>query len=275
MSYLQAVLLGLVQGLGEFLPISSSAHLAILPWLMKFQDPGLTFDVALHLGTLIAVIAYFWRDWFELIKGSYSYIFKPVSRCNPEVLSQIQMMGYLMLATLPAALVGKLLEEWAESSLRHPLLIAFNMVMMGILLLLADRPKKANRTLVDMTLALAMGIGVAQAFALFPGVSRSGVTITAALFMGFSRASAARFSFLLSTPIIFGACLLKYRYFGAVFADLHALAGILTATVFGFLSIQFLMKLVKGASYKMFVYYRFVFGACVMVLYFLRARWVI
>ena len=272
MSYLQAVLLGLVQGLGEFLPISSSAHLVILPWLMKFQDPGLTFDVALHLGTLIAVVAYFWRDWFELSKGTCLYIFKPANRQNPEVHLQALMMGYLVLATLPAAIVGKLLEEWAESTLRHPLLIAFNMVMMGVLLLLADRPRKENRTLRDMTLALAMGIGMAQAFALFPGVSRSGVTITAALFMGFSRASAARFSFLLSTPIIFGACLLKYKYFGAAFADPHALAGILTATVFGFLSIQFLMKLVKGASYKMFVYYRFAFGACVILLYFLRVR---
>jgi undecaprenyl-diphosphatase len=270
MTFLQAFLLGLVQGLGEFLPISSSAHLIILPWLAHFPDPGLSFDVALHFGTLIAVVAYFWRDWFEIAQGSYQYLAKPAER-TAENHDSFYLLLYLIAATIPAAIAGKLLEHWAETTLRNPLLIAFDMVAMGILLLVADRSDKNSRTLRDITLATAIAIGVAQVFALFPGVSRSGVTITMALFLGFNRPSAARFSFLLSTPIIFGACLLKYKFFLTIFNDPYALIGIITSTVFGFLSIRFVMKLVQNSSYRLFVYYRFAFGAAVVLAYFLRS----
>lgn len=271
MSFLQAFLLGLVQGLGEFLPISSSAHLVILPWIAKFPDPGLAFDVALHFGTLIAVVAYFWKDWLTIAIGALRYVSGPNRRREGDV-QQFKMLCYLVAATLPAALAGVLLEHWAETTLRNPLLVAVNMVVMGILLLLSDRKSHSQdgKNLGDITLGLAMAIGVAQAFALFPGVSRSGVTITTALFLGINRPTAARFSFLLSTPIIFGACVLKSKYLLNVVTDPMALVGVVTSMVFGFLSIRYLMKLVQNFSYRIFVYYRFVFGVCVGLLYLMR-----
>ncbi len=269
MPYFESILLGLVQGLGEFLPISSSAHLVILPWISKFKDPGLAFDVALHLGTLFAVVGYFWREWVELFVAAA----KSVSMCRRADVSTLEkpkLLLCLVVATVPAALAGALLNDWAESTLRHPLLVAGCMVGLGAVLLWVDSVAKHVKSLNNMTVPLALLIGLAQCLALLPGVSRSGITITMALALGFSRSESARFSFLLSTPIIFGACLFKYKYFLTVFTDSHLLVGVTTAAVFGFLSIKFLMKLVQNYSYAVFAYYRFVFGAVVIVIYFLR-----
>lgn len=267
MSYFESFILGLVQGLGEFLPISSSAHLVIAPWFFEFRDPGLAFDVALHFGTLLAVIFYFWKDWRQIAKGTCSYLFKK----REEDRFSFLLLLYIILATIPGALAGYFLNDLAEHELRHPLFVAFNMIALGALLFWADRRvDHTQKNLTHMTLIFALLIGVLQALALFPGVSRSGVTITTALFLGFNRVDSARFSFLLATPITFGACVLKAPYFLEALQDPGALIGIATATLFGFLSIKYLLKLVANFSYKIFCYYRFVFGIGVIGLYFLR-----
>lgn len=271
MSYLEAIILGIVQGLGEFLPISSSAHLVIAPWFLKFNDPGLAFDVALHLGTLIAVLAYFWRDWWNMTEGSWKYLTSKNDAVKRNFQSDFQLLLYLVLATIPGAVIGLLIKDYAESSLRHPLLVALNMIVLGLLLFFADQKgEEKQTTLSQITLKMALLIGFSQALALLPGVSRSGITITTALFLGLSRTSSARFSFLLSTPIILGACVLNAKYILDAFIDPQALVGIVMAAVFGFLSIKYLMKLVQNFSYRVFCYYRFFFGAGVIFLYYLR-----
>lgn len=263
MSFFEAILLGLVQGLGEFLPISSSAHLVIMPWFVKFQDPGLGFDVALHLGTLFAVVAFFWKDWWSIATGSIKY----VATRQSEHYKDFYLLLALILATIPAAVAGVLLDEWAETTLRTPPLVAVNMILLGAILLYVDRNRNGGTTIAQMTFKLAFIIGLAQCLALLPGVSRSGVTITTALVLGMNRAESARFSFLMSTPIILGACLFKYKYFLEAFTDPKAILGIVVAGIFGFLSIKFLIKLVQNYSYAVFSYYRLAFGAFVFLLY--------
>lgn len=269
MSYVESILLGLVQGLGEFLPISSSAHLVILPWFIQFKDPGLGFDVALHLGTLLAVGAFFWRDWWEISSGSLMAM-RRWEAASAGAKQRLYLLLALIVATVPAAIAGVLLDKWAETTLRHPVIVAVNMILLGTLLFLADRKTGNTKTLSRLKLSSAFLIGLAQGLAVFPGVSRSGVTITAALALGFTRTEAARFSFLMSTPIILGACVFKYKYFIEAFADSRALVGIAVSAVFGFLSIKYLLRLVKMHSYGLFVWYRWVFGLGVIALYGLR-----
>jgi len=268
MNLWESFLLGLVQGLGEFLPISSSAHLVILPWLVKFKDPGLAFDVALHLGTLLAVIAYFWNDWWLISKGSCQYI---SGKRDKDSKFYFYLLVYLVLATIPAALAGVFLDKWAETIFRKPWLVAINMLVLGLILFWVDKRQKTPLKLNNIKLKEALIIGFAQCLALLPGVSRSGVTITTALMLGLNRVDAARFSFLMATPIIFGACIYKYKYFMSVIFDPLALFGIAVAAITGFLSIKYLLKLVKNYSYAVFCYYRFFFALGVGVVYVLRS----
>ncbi|EKD51627.1 MAG: hypothetical protein ACD_62C00215G0011, partial [uncultured bacterium] len=262
MSYLESIILGIVQGAGEFLPISSSAHLVIMPWLLKFKDPGLAFDVALHFGTLLSIIAYFWKDWWQIFSGATAHVRQFIDdRRSPARVKRAEshrpefnLLLYLVLATIPAVFAGLLLEDWADTSLRHPLLIAVNMVVLGIVLLRVDKKKGNLKTVADITLRMALIIGFAQCLALLPGVSRSGITITAALLLGLRRVDSARFSFLLSTPTIVGACLLKAGYITQLFSDSVALVGLVTSAVIGFLSIKYLLKLVEHFSYAVFCY---------------------
>lgn len=271
MSIFQSVILGLVQGLGEFLPISSSAHLVIAPWALKFPDPGLTYDVALHLGTLFAVVAYFWKDWLRIFKASSIYVTTRDVATRSLYEADFKLLVYVVSATIPAAVIGKMLESYAEEAFRAPLLIAVNMAVMGVLLWFADgKGSQAQKGLGEIGLRAALIVGFAQVLALIPGVSRSGITITAALLLGFRRDAAARFSFLLATPITFGACLLKAKYFPAIVSDPQALLGVLLSAVVGFLSIKYLLRLVRDFSYRAFCYYRFVFAAMVGALYWVR-----
>src|SRR5438270_10885718 len=189
----QAIVLGIVQGLAEFLPISSSAHLILVPWIFGWQDPGLAFDVALHWGTLVAVLVVFWRDWLRSLGAGF--------KKGPD--RDKHLFWALVIASIPGAILGKLLNKLAEDRLRSPLLIAGTMTVMGVLLWLADRIGNKDQDAAGISHPRAFGVGVAQAAALIPGVSRSGATITAGLRMGYDRESIARFSFLMSTPIIF------------------------------------------------------------------------
>jgi len=274
MTYLQSIILGFVQGLGEFLPISSSAHLVILPWAFQFPDPGLTFNVALHFGTLFALVIYFWRDWISILGGFIRTSFKPfTSKQESQRLSDKknqQLFWYLVIATVPGAVVGYFLDDLAETVLRQPLLIACNMTLLGVLLFFADWKCRHRKDLKSITLWDTLLIGISQSLALVPGVSRSGITITAGLFRGLNRETAARFSFLMAAPITLGACILKADYFFKEGITSQAVVGIAVSALVGFLCIKYLLKFVQTYSYRIFVYYRVLFTVLVVGYYFLR-----
>jgi undecaprenyl-diphosphatase len=263
----QAVVLGIVQGLGEFLPISSSAHLILVPWLFGWDDPGLAFDVALHWGTLVAVLVVFWRDWIALIHDGF--LGGPKRR----------LFFALVIASIPAAIIGKLLNTWAEETLRAPLLIAATMAVMGVLLWVADRVGKKTLVEEQMTYGKAAAIGFAQAAALIPGVSRSGGTITLGLFFGFRREEIAKFSFLMSTPIIFGAGVLKLP---KMLHEMHSgqshvspaalVAGLVAAAVVGTLVIRWLLEYLRTRSYAVFAIYRLAVAVAIVALWFAGKR---
>lgn len=255
MSVIEALILGIVQGLGEFLPISSSAHLVLIPWLLGWKDPGLTFDVALHMGTLLAVVLYFWRDWLSLFRGAI--------QAKPSV--EKRLFWYLVIATLPGAAIGYMLEDKAETIFRNPLLIGIMLIIMGILLFLGDRQRQL-RTLDTMTFTDAILIGLSQALAIIPGVSRSGSTMTVARWLALTREDAARFSFLMSTPIVLGAGILSMRDLQFSDITLSFLIGVFTSFLVGILSISFLLKYLKRSDFKVFVGYRFLLGVTVILL---------
>ena len=261
----QAVILGIVQGLAEFLPISSSAHLTLIPWLFGWKDPGLAFDVALHWGTLLAVLAVFWRDWIRLIAAGLAGKGEPRDR---------RLFWALVISAVPGAILGKLLDHWAEENLRAPLLIAATLALMGLFLWAADRAGSKTRDLGEMTYGRALGIGVAQAAALIPGVSRSGSTISVGLFLGFTREEIARFSFLMSTPIIFGAGLLKLPKMlhemqggqGPV-TWTALLAGFVASAIVGVAVIRWMLAWLRTRTYVVFAVYRVALAAVIVVLW--------
>jgi undecaprenyl-diphosphatase len=272
MTLLNAIILGIIQGIGEFLPISSSGHLLFVPWLFnwEYQD-SLTFDVALHVGTLIAVLAFFWKDWFILIKDGLTKGIKTFEG---------KMFWCLVVASIPGAIAGALLDEVAENVFRGPLMpiiLACSLAIMGILLFFADRYGKQERDYEKMTFLDTLLIGISQAFAVIPGTSRSGVTMTMARALGVTREAAAKFSFLLSTPIIAGAALYKFVLkpdelaMGELFS-LPCIVGVLTAMVVGFLSIAFLMKYLKKSNFNVFVIYRVVIAVILVVTYIIRVK---
>ena len=257
MTILQAIILGLVQGLGEFLPISSSAHLVLVPWFFGWTDPGLTFDIALHLGTLFAVVLYFWKDWWQLITKGLTDVRSVQGR----------LFWYLVAASVPGGIAGFLLEKKAETIFRAPVLIAIMLIVMGGFLYWADRKSAKMTGITHITFGTSILIGISQALAIIPGVSRSGITMTTGLLLGLTREGAARFSFLLSTPIIFGAAMVKLPH---VMADPSVLsvdfmAGVLVSCLTGFASIGFLLRYVQTKDFLPFVWYRFILGALVIV----------
>lgn len=258
MTVLQALIYGIVQGIGEFLPISSSAHLIVLPWLFGWNDPGLVFDVALHMGTLIAVVVFFWKDWFKLIGAGLS---KPKTR-------EGKLFWYLVLATVPGALAGALFESQAESSFRNPALIGIMLIVMGLALYFADRSGNKRDSLQNIGFIRSITIGLSQALSIVPGVSRSGITMSAGLFLGLDRESVARFTFLLSTPIIAGAGLIKIKDILHTQIDISFIVGIVTSAVVGILSIGFLLKYLKTKSFGIFAAYRIFAGLLLIFVYF-------
>lgn len=257
----QSAVLGLLQGIGEFLPVSSTAHLALAPYFFHWPDPGLSFDVALHLGTLIAVLSFFWKDWIMIFES----VFK----------NQVQSYGkntlwLIVIATIPGVLAGYFLENEAETFFRHPLLIASMLFFAGLILYLADKGGRKEIKMDGINLRRSLVIGLAQAVAIIPGVSRAGATITAGLFEGLDRKSAARFSFLLSTPIIFGAVVLKLPYLVACGLNAKIILGVVTSAISGYLAIKYLIKFVENSSYKIFFWYRFVLATIIVCFYLFK-----
>jgi len=260
LTVLQALVLGIVQGLGEFLPISSSAHLVLVPWALGWQYAGLTFDVALHMGTLVAVVAYFWRDWFAILDRGL----------RRRETREKTLFWYLVAATVPGAAFGYIFEEQAETVFRTPLLIGIMLVVMGIVLYLVDSKASSCKDVDRITLGDSILVGISQAFAIIPGVSRSGVTMTAGRFRGMTREAAARFSFLLSTPIIIGAGIVKLKDLAPGEINVVFLTGVISSAVVGFLSIKFLLKYLAERSFAIFVWYRLVIGVAVIILALVR-----
>lgn len=266
MNNLHAFVLGTVQGLTEVLPISSSAHLLLIPKVLGWPESGLTFDVALHLGSFLALALYFWRDICDL---TYNFI-GSVSGKGLHT-SGNRLPWYIIIGTIPAAIVGKTLETPIEALFRHsPLLICSFLIVFGLLLAFADTTGAKRWKLDRMSLRAAIFIGLAQCLALIPGVSRSGITITTALLIGYNRETAARFSFLLSLPIVFGAALLKVGHLlktGIPAGETTPLLiGVASSAFFGYLSVAFLLKLVQRYSLYSFVWYRLLAGVVFMLL---------
>ncbi len=276
----QAVVLAIVQGLAEFLPISSTAHLILFPWLLGWKDPGLTFDIALHAGTLVAVLGYFWRYWIEMLKlvlgmggaASGAAAVNATGKAGPVVLlgENRSLLWYLIVATIPAAIAGWLFEHAAEEQLRSPIIIGFALIIVGVLMWAGERVGTREHDLGHVGLADSVLVGVAQAFAVIPGVSRSGSTMTAGLFRSMKRETAARFSFLLSTPIIAGAALkkgLELRHTGLpAEMRLPFLLGVAVAAVVGYLVIAVLIRYLERRTFTVFVVYRVVLGVIVLAL---------
>ena len=260
MTVFQAVILGLVQGLAEFLPISSSAHLVLTPWVFGWSDPGLSFDVALHVGTLIAVLWYFRAEWVTLTRSAIALL--RTRRADTE---DKRRFLYLVVATVPAAIGGVLLEEYAETTFRSPALMAVTLMVMGVVLWAVDRYAVRDRPLSSLGLRDALLIGLAQVLALVPGVSRSGSTMTAGRALGFDRQSAAVFSFLMSMPVTAAAALLKVPDLlrtDGITATL--VAGVISAGVSSWLAIAVLLRYVSRHSFGVFAVYRLALGALIL-----------
>jgi len=269
----QAVILAIVQGFTEFLPISSSAHLALAPWLLGWKDQGLTFDIALHFGTLAAVIIYFFRDWIQIFGQAFGWKSGPDAglRATP------RMLWTLAAATLPIGVLGLLFKDDAETTFRSPWVIGTMLILVGLLMLWAESVSRRAKTIGQITFIDAMTIGFAQALAIVPGTSRSGITITAGLFRHIERASAARFSFLLSTPAIAAAALLAFKDLydagGVPQAEIASfVAGMVASALTGCFVIGFLLRFLRDHSLRFFVAYRIIFGILVLALAFFRRQ---
>ena len=262
----QVVVLAVVQGITEFLPISSTAHLTLVPWLFGWQDPGLMYDVALHLGTLLAVAVYFAASWLRLLARALGqHVADPDIEANP------RLFWLLVVATVPAGVAGLALEKWAESSLRSPYVIAAMMISIGLVMAWAEARGRFQKGLGTINLPDSLTIGLAQAVAIIPGTSRSGITIAAALSRGLEREAAARFSFLLSTPIIAGAALKagwNIVKAGGIAPDLRSAFGIgvLVSALTGYAAIAFLVRYLETRTLKIFIWYRVVCGIIIVAL---------
>jgi len=244
MPLVQVIVLAIIQGVTEFLPISSSAHLALTPWLFGWPDQGLEFDIALHFGTLFSVLFYFFRDWLRILFNGFGLATPGLLGSDPSLDRNPKMLWYLVAATIPAGVAGLLLKDKIESTLRSPYIMGTMLIVVGLVMWAAEKFAKHERTMNEMSLKDCLFIGCAQALALVPGTSRSGITMTAGLFRNLDRATAARFSFLLSTPIVAAAAmkgLLDIRKHGNLTPELMpSLAiGILVTAITGCFVIAF------------------------------------
>jgi undecaprenyl-diphosphatase len=270
----QAIVLAIVQGLTEFLPVSSTAHLWIVPWILKWNDPGLTFDVALHAGTLVAVLLYFWRYWLEMIKmllgiGGAAGSGASAKAGSATLLGENrQLFWFLVIATIPGGIAGWLFERAADEQLRSPFVIGSALIIVGLVMWAGERVGNRAHDLGQVSLSDSILVGVAQAFAVIPGVSRSGSTMAAGLFRAMNRETAARFSFLLSTPLIAGACLKKGMeiHHSGIAADMRMpfLFGIIVSAVVGYAVIAVLIRYLERRTFTVFVVYRVILGVVLL-----------
>jgi undecaprenyl-diphosphatase len=272
MPLIQVILLAVVQGLTEFLPISSTAHLYLSSWLLGWNAESLAFDISLHLGTLAAVILYFFRDWMQILGQGFGF---RVGR-DEQLKANHGLLWLLVIGTIPVGVFGLAFNKQAETTWRNPFVMGGMMVAVGLVMWAAERAGRKERDLASVNPADAILVGLAQALAIVPGTSRSGVTISAGLFRGFDRESAARFSFLLSTPAIAAAAAKALWDMHKEPGGLHAvltpgfLVGVGVSTLVGCAVIAWFLKFLRRGSLRFFVYYRLVFGIIVLALAFIR-----
>ena len=268
MNIIQSIILGIVQGLTEFLPISSSGHLNVFPWLLGWGEMPDFFDVALHLGTLLALLIFFFKDWVKLFKGGFKKIIKK------EDSTEGKIFWYLVIATIPAGILSLVLDKVSEKVVGEDLniqmiWIAAALVIMGIILYVVDKKAKSETKYEEISLKQTILVAVSQAIAAaFPGVSRSGITMTTARALKIDRESAAKLSFLLATPITFAAVAVKAKYF---VLNEAFFAGVIASFVVGVFVIKFLMEFLKKRSFKCFAIYRVIFGILIIVTLIIRA----
>jgi undecaprenyl-diphosphatase len=261
MSLFQAAVLGVVQGLTEFLPVSSSGHLIMVPYLFGWPPHSQSFDLALHVGTLIALLWFFWAEWLALVRGFFTGLVSADARRKDPAW---RLALLILLGSIPAGLIGVVAEQPVEQLLRSPVLNAILLILFGLVLFVVDRMATLKRSFNDVAWPDALKMGLAQALALMPGVSRSGITLTAGLLVGLDRAAAARFSFLLSGPIIAAAAVFKLREGIPGNEVAAALVGLVCSAVVGFLAIGFLLRYLQRNSLTVFVIYRVLFGLLVI-----------
>lgn len=266
MTIIQSIVLGIVQGVGEFLPISSSAHLILVPYLFGWEESSMAFDIALHFGTLLAVLVIYFGNWWKLFVGAIKNFGH--EKKNKEG----KMFWYLVVATIPAALVGFLLDDIIENFFRGQIwLIALFLALMGVFIYAGDRwasrhYKGREVSFEDITLKQAFLVGCSQAFAVFPGFSRSGTTILAGRLMGISKEAITKFTFLLSVPIISGAAVLKV---GELEFTTEVIIGIVTSFVVGVISIKFLLRYIKNHDFSIFAFYR----VAIAIIIYIKLIW--
>lgn len=267
MTILHAIILGIVQGLTEFLPISSSAHLNVFPWIFKWEMLSDGMDVALHIGTLLALVIFFFKDWVKLVKAGYKQVVKKENTTDG------RMFWYLVAATIPAGILSVILDKISNKIVGDDInfqmaIIAVTLIVMGIILYIVDKKSKSETDYEHISLKQSVLIGISQAIAAaFPGVSRSGITMTVARGLKVDRESAAKFSFMLAMPITLAAVVFDLNHFQF---DLALILGILASFIVGVIVIKFLLDYLKKGSFKVFAIYRVVFGIIILALYFLR-----
>ena len=263
MTIIQSIILGVVQGLTELLPISSSAHLFLIPWIFNWNIPE-SFDVALHFGTLLAIGIFFFKDWIALIKGGFNRVIKK------EKTTEGKMFWNIVIATIPGGIIGFILDKYAESILTKPLIIAIALIIMGILLYIIDKNAKKETDYENMSFKQTFIIGISQALAFIPGVSRSGITMTTGRVLGVKREAVAKYSFMLSAPIVLAATIFKLKDFIEYFlvADLMGIIaftiGVIMSFLVGLVVIKFLLDYLKKGSFKAFAIYRIIVGLIVI-----------
>ena len=273
MDIIQAIILGIVQGLTEFLPVSSSAHLVFVPYIIGTTS-SLAYDTLLHIGTLIAVVAYFWNDIINMFKSFFSSLLDIPRGQFRKGLQEDQfkkLAWFVIIGTIPAGLAGILFKDFFEGLFSNIIAVGFFLIITGFLLWGSEMMSRkiSNKTsLKEMSVKNSVLIGIAQAFAIAPGISRSGATISAGLFLGIERELAARYSFLLSIPAILGAALVQAKDIGSLMdiSSVAAAAGFIAAIISGYLAVRFMLKLVKEKNLLPFAYYCWIIGPLAIIL---------
>lgn len=274
MTIFQTIILGIVQGITEFFPISSSGHLIAIRYLFNFgledANAELVFDIALHFGTFMAIFIYFFKDFWNMIMHGFRFKGEDGKYSFKNLTHEGKIMWYIVAACIPAGVMGILFEDVIEKYIRTPLVVAIAMAVMGIIMYVVDKYSKSETSMKELTLKQAMGVGIGQMLAMIPGFSRSGTTMTAARAMKIDRKSAAKFSFLLGAPVMFGAALLAIKDLTLDMINIQFILGVVVSFIVGMISIKALMKIVEKIGFGIFAIYRVVLAAIILITIWIR-----